>query len=85
MVKQILPVIAFLVFLSSCSTFKPLNFTSNKQVVTSPEPASPAKFIEEISVTPQVTSNNKRLNLIPTKLPISGLLQLKKLQLKNLL
>jgi NlpC/P60 family len=62
MVKQILPVIAFLVFLSSCSTFKPLNFTSNKQVVTSPAPATPAKFIEEISVTPQVTVNKQEIN-----------------------
>ena len=67
MVKQILPVIAFLVFLSSCSTFKPLNFTSNKQVVTSPEPASPAKFIEEISLTPQVTTNNQEVKPDPNE------------------
>ena len=54
MVRQILPAIAFIIFLSSCSTFKPLNFTSSKQVVSSPVPASPAKFIEEISVVPTV-------------------------------
>jgi NlpC/P60 family len=57
MVKQILPAIAILIFLSSCTTFKPLNFTSNKQVVSSPAPAASAKFIENISVTPQVTSD----------------------------
>ena len=57
MVKQILPAIAFIIFLSSCSTFKPLNFTSSKQMVASPAPASSAKFIENISITPQVSSD----------------------------
>lgn len=59
MVKQILPAIAVLIFLSSCSTFKPLNFTNNKQLVNSSAPAASAKFIEEISATPQATAINK--------------------------
>jgi murein DD-endopeptidase / murein LD-carboxypeptidase len=54
MVKQLLPALAFIIFLSSCSTLKPLNFTSNKQVMSSAAPAKPSKFIEEISVTPEV-------------------------------
>lgn len=56
MVRQIVPALAFVVLLSSCSTFKPLNFTSNRQVTSAPAPVSSAKFIEEISVTPQVSS-----------------------------
>jgi cell wall-associated NlpC family hydrolase len=59
MVKQILPALAFVVLLSSCSTFKPLNFTSNRQMSSSPAPSSPAKFIDEISVTPQVVAAEK--------------------------
>lgn len=56
MVKQILPALAFVFLLSSCSTFKPLNFTSNRQVSNIPATNSPARFIEEISVTPQVAA-----------------------------
>lgn len=56
MAKQILPAFAFLIVLSSCSTFKPLNFTSNNPVnMLAPGPQS--RFIDEISVTPQVTMN----------------------------
>jgi len=57
MVKQVLPAIAVLLFLSSCTTFKPLNFTSNKQVSLAPAPVSPARFIEEIAVTPQAVAD----------------------------
>ncbi len=57
MVKQILPALAFVFLLSSCSTFKPLNFTSNRQVSSTPATNSPARFIEEISVTPQVAAD----------------------------
>jgi cell wall-associated NlpC family hydrolase len=56
MVKQLFPAVAFLVVLSSCSTFKPLNFTSNKQVNT-PAPTAKAKFIEDIAVTPEVSKD----------------------------
>jgi len=55
MVKQILPAIGFLFFLSSCSTFKPLNFTSNRQVASIPAPNPQTKFIDDIIVTPQVS------------------------------
>ena len=59
MVKQLLPALAFLIVLSSCSTFKPLNFTSNKQVSSGQAPVSKStRFIEDISVTPQVTEKS---------------------------
>ncbi|HEV7780076.1 MAG TPA: hypothetical protein VGO58_02365, partial [Chitinophagaceae bacterium] len=64
MVKQLLPALAFLVVLSSCSTFKPLNFTSNRQVNTMASPVSSkggssekTKFIDDISMTPQVSTD----------------------------
>ncbi len=53
MVKKIFPAVAFIVFLSSCSAFKTLNFTSNKQVAKVETPAPETKFIEEIAVVPQ--------------------------------
>lgn len=40
-----------MILLSSCSTFKPLNFTSSRQVSGSPASVT-TKFIEEISLTP---------------------------------
>jgi len=55
MVKQLLPAIAVIIFLSSCSTFKPLNFTSSKQVISASATPVPAKFIEEIIITPQTS------------------------------
>jgi NlpC/P60 family len=62
--KQILPALAFIIFLSSCSTFKPLNFTSNRQ---SPSVASSqqTKFIDEISATPQVADDKTEVNSGP--------------------
>lgn len=59
MVKHILPFIAFVVSLSSCSTFKPLNFTSNRQVTSMVVPASQTRFIDDISVTPQASFADK--------------------------
>ena len=63
MVRQILPAIAAVIFLSSCSTFKSLNFTSNKQVTTSVQQldAPRTKFIDEIAVTPVVAQQQTRL------------------------
>ena len=58
MVKKIFPALAFVVLLSSCSTFKPLNFTSNRQVTSAPMPEPRTKFIDEIAVTPQVIHDN---------------------------
>lgn len=72
MVKQFLPILTFVVLLSSCSTFKPLNFTSNKQVVSSPAPAGSAKFIEEISVTPQQATTNKTAFKPGPQVPVSN-------------
>lgn len=54
MVRQIIPALAFIIFLSSCSTFKPLNFTSNQQVVQMNASTSPTRFIEEITVAAPV-------------------------------
>lgn len=57
MVKRILPALIVVIFLSSCTVFKSLNFSSNKQtpVVAAPSSASSssARFIEDITVTPQ--------------------------------
>jgi cell wall-associated NlpC family hydrolase len=62
MVKKVLPALALLfggmVLLSSCSTFKPLNFTSSRQMSGSPASVT-TKFIEEISMTPVVASPDK--------------------------
>ncbi len=57
MVKQFIPAIAVVAFLASCSSLKPLNFTSSKQVAavapsTTPPPEKKLKFIEDIAVTP---------------------------------
>ncbi len=60
MVKQILSAAGVILFLSSCSTsFKPLSFTSSKQVTAISEPVTKAKFIDDIAVTvPAVTTDN---------------------------
>ncbi len=57
MVKQFIPAVAFIFLLSSCSTFKPLNFTSNRQVATANAITSQSKFIEDISVTAPVVAD----------------------------
>jgi lipoprotein Spr len=58
MVKQILPAIAFVIFLSSCTAIKSLNFTSNRQVSSVVAPnANNVRFIDDISITPQVTTD----------------------------
>jgi len=53
MVKQLLPAFTFILFLSSCSSLKTLNFNSNKRVDTVVPDVSQSKFIEEITITPQ--------------------------------
>ena len=63
MVKNILPAVAIIFLLASCSSLKPLNFTNNKQVVnstpvtsgTAAQHGSQIKFIEDINVTQQAT------------------------------
>ncbi|MEO7983910.1 MAG: NlpC/P60 family protein [Bacteroidota bacterium] len=60
MVKQIVPAIAFIFLLSSCSSFKSLNFTSNRQVSSENAPSSHSKnvrFIDDISITPQIITD----------------------------
>jgi hypothetical protein len=58
MVKQILPAIAFIIFLSSCSSIKSLSFTNNKK--TDPETSmNRVSFIDEISVTPAPSSMDR--------------------------
>lgn len=76
MVKQILPALAFIIFLSSCSTFKPLNFTSSKQIATVQSPTLKSKFIEEISVVPQPEKDNT-VNKSQTELTVAAKTQAK--------
>ncbi len=44
-------------FLSSCSTFKPLNFTSNRPVSSAAVPEIKTKFIEDIAMTAPVVDD----------------------------
>jgi len=65
MVKQIIPAIVFVIFLSSCSAFKSLNFISNKQVASVAVPSPQAKFIDDITVTPQASIDKTEINSGP--------------------
>ncbi len=58
MVKQIIPAIAIIILLGSCSSLKPLNFISSRSAVSAPVTSSSSKFIDDISVTAE-TSNSK--------------------------
>src|SRR5688500_11657861 len=54
MVKQLIPALAFIVVLSSCTTFKSLNLTNNRPAAAVTAPASSqSKFIDDISITAQ--------------------------------
>ncbi|MBS1759718.1 MAG: C40 family peptidase [Bacteroidetes bacterium] len=58
MVKQIVPAIAVVFLLSSCSAIKTLNFSGSKQAFSATAAVTetqPAKFINDISVTPETT------------------------------
>ena len=63
MVKQLLPAIVpigfAMVVLSSCTAFKSLNFSSNRQVITASAPSSQSKFIDDIAIKPEVTTIDK--------------------------
>ena len=61
MVKQIIPAIAIIILLGSCSTLKPLNFINNNQAASSSVTSSntPVKFIDEINVTAQPADTKK--------------------------
>ena len=66
MVKQKIPanflIVIGIIFLSSCSSFKPLSFTSNRQVTSAAVPNSQAKFIDDITVTAQPTQDKTEVN-----------------------
>lgn len=61
MVKQILPAIVIMSFLSSCSSLKPLNFSNNKQTSSVAPSKSQARFIEDITMTPQVAADKAEI------------------------
>jgi cell wall-associated NlpC family hydrolase len=66
MVTKILPALTVIVLLSSCAAFKPLNFTSNKQVATiAPSASAPSKFIDEISVTAPTSGEKTQMRTEP--------------------
>lgn len=55
-----------MILLSSCSAFKPLSFTGNKQVASvAAAPAPQAKFIDDISVTAQTTNDKTEVSSGP--------------------
>jgi lipoprotein Spr len=58
MVKQILTAIGITSVFSSCTVFKSLNLSGNKQLAAAAAPTPPKenKFIEDITVTPKVES-----------------------------
>lgn len=65
MFKTLVPALAVILFFTSCSSLKPLNFTSNKQVISTADNADvepntkqkhSVKFINDIAVTPQGTN-----------------------------
>lgn len=70
MVKNIFTLVAITLLLASCSSIKPLNFTSSKQVMTASATAEPSskstvktsspKFIEEIAVTPAANTEARK-------------------------
>lgn len=73
MVKQVLPALGFLFALSSCSSIRPLNFTSSKQVITPiADPVSRSKFIENINVTPVVGIEKAEVKPMPTVTSLSS-------------
>jgi hypothetical protein len=76
MVKQIIPAFVTMIFgiffLSSCSTFKPLNFTSNRQVSSVAASSPNAKFIDDITVTPQVNTDKTVENSGPKESYFTG-------------
>lgn len=59
MVKQILPAIAIVLFLSSCSALKTLSFTNSKKPEAENSPVTRIHFIDEITVTPSPASVEK--------------------------
>jgi cell wall-associated NlpC family hydrolase len=71
MVKQLIPAIALVLFLSSCSAFKSLNLSNNRKTVTTTAAptSSQSKFIEDISITPQNTVEKTQVRSVPKTIP----------------
>jgi cell wall-associated NlpC family hydrolase len=69
MVKQkipaIVPIVTGMIFLSSCTALKSLSFTSNKQTLQATASNTPAKFINDISITPQAVVDNTQVKTEP--------------------
>src|SRR5690349_21057169 len=66
MVKQLIPAIGVIFLLSSCTVFKSLNLPAGKPASpgskqTATAPATQSKFIEEITVTPQLEQNRNEV------------------------
>jgi lipoprotein Spr len=71
-IPAIIPITFGIVLLSSCSTFKPLNFTSNRQVASVTAPSLQTKFIDDITVTPQVSVDKTEIYSGPKETYSSG-------------
>src|SRR5262245_48087434 len=58
MINKLIPAFAIVVLLASCSSMKPLNSSSNKQVNSTPATTDNkgVKFLDDISVNPQSTT-----------------------------
>ncbi|MBI5857052.1 MAG: C40 family peptidase [Sphingobacteriales bacterium] len=68
MVRQILPALLIVVFLSSCTAFKSLNFSGNRQAISVVPPTtgnSTARFIDDISVTAQNVTDKTEVRTEP--------------------
>jgi lipoprotein Spr len=69
MVKHKIPanflIVTGLIFLSSCSTFKPFTFTSSKQVASVAAPNPQTKFIDDISVTAGLSADKTEISSGP--------------------
>lgn len=72
MVKQLITIIFSIVFFSSCTALKQMNFSGNKPVANLNETPSPAKtkFIEEITITPQAAIEKNATPDIREKSPV---------------
>lgn len=56
MIRQIFPAVVVIFFFTSCSVIRPLNFTSSRQTNAAPVNNAPARFINDITVTPQTST-----------------------------
>lgn len=72
MVKQVLPALVFIVFLSSCTAVKQLNFSNNRQSTSLAAPKPQAKFINDITVTAQATIDKTEVNSGPKETYSTG-------------